>query len=155
MLGSADYKKNLVAGEGFGREYLKGEVERLVKVLQDKQQCGTDVHTFIRSEGPRAGWEEDNTQKAGLFNHRGEDADKVENEDDEEELHRESSDKGGDSDAIKANIKSKKAFSMAINDKTMPPAIKRMSTAAQIILAGLVAIAIVEYALIYSHFQDV
>lgn len=30
----------------------------------------------------------------------------------------------------KANIKSKKAFSMAINDKTMPPSIKRLSRTA-------------------------
>lgn len=57
VLSAADYKKNLVAGEGIGRDYLKSEVDRLVKVLQDKQQCGTDVHTFIRTEGPRAGWE--------------------------------------------------------------------------------------------------
>lgn len=36
----------------------------------------------------------------------------------------------GDADSLKANIKSKKAFSMAINDKTMPPAISRLSNAA-------------------------
>jgi hypothetical protein len=38
--------------------------------------------------------------------------------------------KDKDSDNLKTNIKSKKAFSMAINDKTMPPAIKRLSRTA-------------------------
>jgi hypothetical protein len=31
-----DYSKMLVAGEGFGKEFLKGEVERLIRVLQTK-----------------------------------------------------------------------------------------------------------------------
>jgi len=39
---------------------------------------------------------------------------------------------------------------MAINDKTMPSAIKRLSTTAQIILLFLIAIAIAEYAIIYK-----
>jgi len=51
---------------------------------------------------------------------------------------------------LKANIKSKKAFSMAINDKTMPPAIKRLSITAQIILLFLIGIAIAEYAILYT-----
>ena len=55
--------------------------------------------------------------------------------------------KDKDGDQLKANIKSKKAFSIAINDKTMPPAIKRLSITAQIILLFLIAIAIAEYAI--------
>jgi hypothetical protein len=31
-----DYNKILVAGEGFGKDFLKGEIERLIRVLQDK-----------------------------------------------------------------------------------------------------------------------
>jgi len=38
---------------------------------------------------------------------------------------------------------------MAINDKTMPPAIKRLSTIAQIIILFLAALAIIEYAVIF------
>ncbi len=54
-----DYNKMLVVGEGYGREFLKSEIERLIKVLQDKQSVGSDVHTFIRADGSRKGWEED------------------------------------------------------------------------------------------------
>lgn len=32
-----DYNKILVAGEGFGKDFLKSEIERLIKVLQEKQ----------------------------------------------------------------------------------------------------------------------
>lgn len=39
---------------------------------------------------------------------------------------------------------------MAINDKTMPSAIKRLSTFAQVIVLFLIAIAIAEYAIIFS-----
>ena len=154
--GIVDYSKILVAGEGFGREFLKGEIERLIRMLQEKQSVGQGVHTFIRVDGARKGWEEDNNQKAGLFSDRGGEMEKIEGEGDEDDNQggKDSSDKGGDGDSLKANIKSKKAFSMAINDKTMPPAIKRLSTTAQIILACLVAIAISEYAIIYQQVSD-
>ena len=55
-----DFSKILVAGEGFGKEYLKNEIDRLIKILQDKQSVGLGVHTFVRVDGPRKGWEEDN-----------------------------------------------------------------------------------------------
>ena len=124
-----DFSKILVAGEGFGKEYLKNEIDRLIKILQDKQSVGQGVHTFIRVDGPRKGWEEDNNQKAGLFSDRGGEIEKID-EGEEDDGSGEKSEKGGDGDALKASIKSKKAFSMAINDKTMPPAIKRLSTTA-------------------------
>ena len=44
---------------------------------------------------------------------------------------------------------------MAINDKTMPPAIKRLSSAAQILVLCMIAIAIIEYAIIYKQFSDI
>jgi hypothetical protein len=34
--GGIDYSKILVAGEGYGREFLKNEIDRLIKMLQDK-----------------------------------------------------------------------------------------------------------------------
>lgn len=121
----------LVAADGYGKEFLRSEVERLIRLLQEKQQAGEGIHTFIRSENARKGWEEDNNQKAGLFSDRGGDIDKVEADDEQEEHQtRESSEKNNDGDSLKANIKSKKAFSMAINDKNMPPAIKRLSQTA-------------------------
>lgn len=151
----ADYNRMLVVGEGYGRDFLKSEIERLIRVLQDKQSIGKDVHTFIRTDGARKGWEEDNNQKAGLFSDRGAEMEKIEGDGDEDESHgKDSSDKNSDTDSLKANIKSKKAFSMAINDKTMPPAIKKLSTFAQIILLCLVAIAITEYAVMYKQVAD-
>jgi hypothetical protein len=38
--GTVDYSKILVAGEGYGREFLKNEIDRLIKMLQDKQSVG-------------------------------------------------------------------------------------------------------------------
>lgn len=147
----ADFNKMLV-GEGQGREYLKAKIEQLIRDLQERQSIGKEVQTFVRSEGARKGWEQDNNQKAGLFSERGGEIEKMEGENEEEEGHsgKESNDKHNDSDSLKANIKSKKAFSMAINDKTMPPAIKRLSTLAQLILLCLIGIAISEYAVIYK-----
>jgi hypothetical protein len=108
---------------------------------------GQGVHTFIRNDGPRKGWEENNNQHAGLFSDRAAEIQKIEEEEEEQDHKEKNSDKDGDQ--LKANIKSKKAFSMAINDKTMPPAIKRLSTTAQIILLFLIALAVAEYAIIY------
>lgn len=128
---SDGFSKLLVAAEGYGKEFLKSEIERLIRILQEKQSVGDSVHTYVRSENSRKGWEEDNTQKAGLFGDRGGDIDKVDNEDEhEEERAKETNEKSNENDSLKANIKSKKAFSMAINDKNMPPAIKKLSTTA-------------------------
>ena len=55
-----DFNKNLVVGEGYGREFFKSEIERLIRVLQERQEAALGIHTFIRSEGARKGWEEDN-----------------------------------------------------------------------------------------------
>jgi hypothetical protein len=53
-----------------------------------------------------------------------------EGEEEEMEQRNDKKDKNNDADSLKANIKSKKAFSMAINDRTMPPAISRLSNGA-------------------------
>jgi hypothetical protein len=59
-MSAIDYNKIMVAGEGFGKDFFRSEVERLIQVLRDKQTAGNDIHTFVRIEGPRKGWEEDN-----------------------------------------------------------------------------------------------
>jgi hypothetical protein len=43
---------------------------------------------------------------------------------------------------------------MAINDKTMPPAIKRLSRTAQVIVSFLITIAIAEYAIVFKQFTE-
>lgn len=43
---------------------------------------------------------------------------------------------------------------MAINDKTMPPPIKRLSRTGQIILLTLIAFAIAEYSILYKQYND-
>lgn len=127
-MGGADYNKMLVAAEGFGKEFIRGEIERLIQVLRDKQAAGAGIHTFLRNEGPRKGWEETKEQHTSLFSDRAGEIQKIEDEEEEEVRRGKSSEK--DSDQLKASIKSKKAFSLAINDKTMPPAIKRLSRVA-------------------------
>lgn len=104
-------------------------------MLIDKQQVGQSVHTFCRQDLPnlkKGDWIEEFNQKAGLFSDRGGEIEKIEGENEDEEggNQKDSSEKNNDGDSLKASIKSKKAFSMAINDKTMPPAIKRLSSTA-------------------------
>jgi hypothetical protein len=147
-----EYSKQLVALEGSGKEFLRGEIDRLIKILQEKQSVNSGVHPFIRLEPPKKGWEETHQQVGGLFSDKGAEVAKVEEE--EEHNEQRSSEKDKDNEQLKANIKSKKAFSMAINDKTMPPPIKRLSRTAQVIVTILIALAISEYAIIYKQFTD-
>jgi len=67
-------------------------------------------------------------------------------EDEEEEGEKEGKEK--DHDTLKSNIKSKKAFSMAINDKTMPIPIKLVSRFAYFVLAVFIAIALTEFIIV-------
>lgn len=144
---NADYLKQFIAGEGYGKEFLRGELERLIRYLQDKQKAGAGVHTFIRVDNNKK-WEESHTQAAGLFSDKSGEIPKLDEE--EEEQEQKEGEKEKDGDSLKTSIKSKKAFSMAINDRTMPPAIKRLSRTAQIIISFLIALAIAEYALVYK-----
>ena len=70
-------------------------------------------------------------------------------DEDEDEEHTKDSDRERDSDSMATNIKSKKAFSMAINDKSMPPAIKRLSRSATFLITFLISLAIAEYAIVH------
>jgi hypothetical protein len=120
--------------------------------LQDKQRIGAGIHTFIRIDNSKK-WEESHIQAASLFSDKSGEVTKIdEGEEEEEGVKGEEKEKDGDS--LKTSIKSKKAFSMAINDKTMPPAIKRLSRTAQIIISFLIALAIAEYALVYKQFSE-
>jgi len=60
-----------------------------------------------------------------LFADRSIEVPKIDEE--EEEGERKDKDKEKDQDSLKASIKSKKAFSIAINDKTMPSALRNLS----------------------------
>lgn len=55
---------------------------------------------------------------------------------------------------IKNSIKSRKAFQMAINDKSVPPAIKRLSRIANVILLSLMALAIADYSIHYTQLKS-
>jgi len=63
-------------------------------------------------------------------------------------------DKNKNNDSMKNSIKSRKAFQMAINDKSVPPAIQRLSRIANIVLLALIAIAIVDYSIHYKQLKD-
>lgn len=54
-------------------------------------------------------------------------------------------------DSFKNSIKSRKAFSMAINDKTMPSSILRLSRVANFILLCLIALAVSDYSIVYKQ----
>lgn len=54
------------------------------------------VHTFIRLDGPRKGWEENNNQTAGLFSDRAAEMQKIEEEEEENETKEKDSDKDND-----------------------------------------------------------
>ncbi len=87
---------------------------------------------------------------AGLFAGRSS-ADKSDIDDDndlkDEDGDREKSNKN---DSLRNSIKSRKAFSMAINDKSVPAPIQRLSRITNIILLCLLAIAIVDYAIMFK-----
>jgi hypothetical protein len=55
---------------------------------------------------------------------------------------------------LKNTIKSRKAFQMALTDKTMPPAIKRLSRAANLLLICLITIAVIDYSTVFKQLKD-
>lgn len=59
-------------------------------------------------------------------------------------------DKSNKNDSLRSTIKSRKAFSMAINDKSVPPPIMRLSRIANVVLLCLLALAIVDYAIVFK-----
>jgi hypothetical protein len=93
-------------------------------------------------------------QVASLFQQRqservGDLDDDDNNKDDENEK-----DKSNKLDQFKNNIKSRKAFSMAINDKTMPSSIMRLSRTAHFVIMCLIALAISDYAIVFKQIKD-
>jgi hypothetical protein len=46
-----------MGGEGFGKDFYKSELERLLKFLKDKQDSGTGIVTYGRVEPPKKGWD--------------------------------------------------------------------------------------------------
>ena len=72
--------------------------------------------------------------------------------DDQESLLEEAEEKNAKSvvDSLKNQIKSRKAFQMAINDKSVPPAIQRLSRIAGLLLLCLITIATLEYSIAFK-----
>lgn len=58
-------------------------------------------------------------------------------------------------DALKNNIKSRKALQLAINDKSTPPAIRNLRMTMNFVMVALLALAITEYTIISSQFTDI
>jgi hypothetical protein len=90
---------------------------------------------------------------AGLFSGRSSEVIDEDNDPDSEsgESGKDKNKSGDQSGSIKNTIKSRKAFQMAITDTTMPPAILRLSRFANILLACLVAIAVIDYSTVYKQ----
>jgi hypothetical protein len=92
---------------------------------------------------------------ASLF--AGRSAEAAEDEKDEEELNaQEKARKSGRSegDNMRSTYKSRKAFQMALTDKTMPPAIKRLNRAANVLIIAIIALALIDYSTIFKQFKD-
>jgi len=91
--------------------------------LKDRQSIAKDVKVWRRIEGAVNKWEEVKESRAGIFS---QDISEISTtmDDDAETSPDQEEDK--DSASFKAHIRSKKAFQMAINDKTMPSSIKRL-----------------------------
>jgi hypothetical protein len=70
--------------------------------------------------------------------------------DDDDAMKEEDGEKDRGKGDLKNNIKSRKAFSMAINDKTMPSSILRLSRTANFILLCLIALAVSDYVIVYT-----
>lgn len=58
-------------------------------------------------------------------------------------------------DTFKNNIKSRKALHMAINDTTVPPAIRNLKITMNFVILCLLALAITEFTIITGEFRDI
>ena len=148
-----------------GKDFFKSEIERMISTLRMKQDMGNGIHTFRRVEfGSKyqaqntivmgnGRYEEVAYSVASLFAGRSsERVDMDEDQEKDEESEREKREKNNDS--FKNSIKSRKAFQMAINDRSVPPAIQRLSRIANIIILCLIAIAVVDYSIAYKLLKD-
>lgn len=137
----------------------------MINILRKKQDVGNGVHTFRRMEpgqknsqtgitlSQEGRFEEVAFSVASLF--AGRSAEAVEEEKEEDDQEREKSrNRNRDGDYLKNAVKSRKAFQMALKDKTMPPAIKRLNRIANIFILALIALAIIDYSSVYRQFKD-
>jgi hypothetical protein len=69
-------------------------------------------------------------------------------EDERKRKNEEEEKQSQNTDVFKNNIKSRKALQMAINDKSVPRAIRNLSTTMNIVLLCLLALAIAEFTII-------
>mmetsp|Transcript_42339 Transcript_42339/g.40588 ORF Transcript_42339/g.40588 Transcript_42339/m.40588 type:complete len:439 (-) Transcript_42339:717-2033(-) len=74
--------------------------------------------------------------------------------DDEDTKEMESAKDKNKNDTFKNSIKSRKAFSMALNDKAIPSSIKRLNRTANVVLLCLIIFAILEYSFAYKQLAD-
>ncbi len=58
-------------------------------------------------------------------------------------------------DIFKSNIKSRKALQLAINDKSVPVAIKRLRMTTNIVIVALLSLSIIEFVTINKQFTDI
>ena len=101
-------------------------------------------------------YEEVAFQVAGLFSGRSSEVMEEDNDpskDEDAQAKAERAAKSQDS-SLKNTIKSRKAFQMALTDKTMPPAIKRLSRAANLIILCLITIAVIDYSTVFKQLKD-
>ena len=62
---------------------------------------------------------------------------------------------GFDNESFKTNIKSRKALQNAINDKTVPTAIKNLKITMNFVILSLIALSISEFVLVNKQFTEI
>jgi hypothetical protein len=79
----------------------------------------------------------------------------LEEKQEEEEAKRKETGKKTKEDIFQSSLKSKKAFNAALNEKSMPPSIKRLKISGYIIILVIIALASTEFGVILTKFNDI
>jgi hypothetical protein len=123
----------------------------MIEILRKKHDIGRGVHLFRKNESAKGQqaleYEEVQSQVATLFAQRHVDRMGHDLDDEEARQEEESEKEKASKNEFRNSIKSRKAFSMAINDKTMPASILRLSRVANFVLLCLIALAVSDYSM--------
>eukprot|EP00826_Nyctotherus_ovalis_P045780 TRINITY_DN5099_c0_g6_i1.p1 TRINITY_DN5099_c0_g6~~TRINITY_DN5099_c0_g6_i1.p1 ORF type:complete len:1005 (+),score=328.90 TRINITY_DN5099_c0_g6_i1:78-3092(+) len=120
------------------------EVERLKQVLKSKA-CGEGIRTKRLVNG-----EEEVIESKSRLIERQVEEEMAENE---EKLKEEENEKK--EDIFQSSLKSKKAFNAALNEKSVPPSIKKLKLTGYIIGLAIITLVSVEFGLLVTELRDI
>ena len=129
----------------------------MMDILRKKHEIGMGIHLFKKLDQKgvqNMQYEEVQPSLASLFSQRSSEKMNGDYDMEDSQKEEEGEKEKNKNDSFKNSIKSRKAFSMAINDKTMPSSILRLSRVANFILLCLIALAVSDYSIVYKQIQD-